>query len=167
MAAILTAIGPDRPGLTGALADAIVEAGGNWLESHFVRLGDQYVGSVLVELPESGLARLRAVAGAMGGDGLAVSVVEAGQGAAPQGRKLRFELVGEDRPGIVREVATALAAMQVNIEELETATEDAAMFGGRLFRAKARVMIPPGTSPDTVRARLERLSGEIIVDLED
>jgi len=48
---ILTAVGEDRPGLTQSLADAIHQAGGNWLESHFARLGGQYVGSVLVELP--------------------------------------------------------------------------------------------------------------------
>ncbi len=47
---ILTVIGADRPGLTEALAVAVQEAGGNWLESRLTRLGGSYVGSVLVEL---------------------------------------------------------------------------------------------------------------------
>lgn len=35
---ILSVIGSDRPGLTQALADAVLSAGGNWLESHLSRL---------------------------------------------------------------------------------------------------------------------------------
>lgn len=167
MAAILTAVGTDRPGLTQALADAIVEAGGNWLESHFARLGNQYVGSVLVELGDDRLPLLREAAARMEGEGLAVSVVAAAEGEPLSGKRLRFELVGEDRPGIVREVATALARLGVNIEELETAAEDAAMFGGRLFRARARVVVPEGTRRALVQEELEKLSGEIMVDFED
>eukprot|EP01041_Mallomonas_annulata_P034880 gene34880-57733_t len=47
---ILSVIGSDRPGLTQALANAVLSAGGNWLESHLSRLGGLYVGSVRVEL---------------------------------------------------------------------------------------------------------------------
>ena len=45
---ILSAAGCDRPGLTRSLAEAVLAAGGNWLESHLSRLGGRYVGSVLV-----------------------------------------------------------------------------------------------------------------------
>ena len=47
---VLSVVGSDRPGLTRALAAAVLAAGGNWLESHLSRLGGLYVGSVLVEL---------------------------------------------------------------------------------------------------------------------
>ena len=47
---VLSVVGSDRPGLTKALAAAVLSAGGNWLESHLSRLGGLYVGSVLVEL---------------------------------------------------------------------------------------------------------------------
>ena len=36
---ILNVSGSDRPGLTEALAGAVLSAGGNWLESHLSRLG--------------------------------------------------------------------------------------------------------------------------------
>ena len=48
---VLSVVGSDRPGLTKALAAAVLSAGGNWLESHLSRLGGLYVGSVLVDLP--------------------------------------------------------------------------------------------------------------------
>lgn len=162
---ILMVIGEDRPGLTRALADAVVGAGGNWLESHLARLGDKYVGSVLVELPEGRLADLETGAAAIDAIGFSVSILPAsGEARAPGGQPLTFELVGRDRPGIVQEVTTALARLAVNIEELETNTEQGAMEGGTLFRARARVLAPAGTNLALVREALENISGEIMVD---
>ena len=63
---VLSVVGSDRPGLTQALAAAVLSAGGNWLESHLSRLGGLYVGSVLVELEADGVDRLRAAARAGG-----------------------------------------------------------------------------------------------------
>lgn len=161
------AIGDDRPGLTQSLADAIVEAEGNWLESHFGTLGGKYVGSVLVDLPGQALSRLQDAANRMDASGFHVSIVPTAAASAPTGQSLGFELVGRDRPGIVREVSTALASLGVSIDDLETATEKGAMFGGTLFRAKARVLVPEGTALDDVRHALENISGEIMVDFED
>jgi len=167
MHVIAMAVGEDRPGLTKALADAIVDAGGNWLESHFTRLGGSYVGSVLVDLPASGLANLRRAAARMAADGFHVSVEIAADAKQPPGRILGFDLVGSDRPGIVREVSTALAGLGVSIDLLETATEDGAWTGGLLFRARAEVVVPDDVSFDTVRAALEDISGEIVVDFDE
>ena len=167
MQVIIMAVGEDPPGLTQALADAIVEAEGNWLESHFARLGGQYVGSVLVDLPSTGLPDLKRAAARMDAGGFHISIEPARESAADDGRTLGFELVGKDRPGIVREVSTALAGLGVGIDRLETATEEGAMFGGTVFRARAQVLVPEEISFDTVRAALEDISGEIMVDFED
>ena len=158
------AVGEDRPGLTQSLADAIVEAGGNWLESHFATLGGKFVGSVLVDLPQDNLTRLEDAAGGMESSGFQVSVLPATSEKSPGGKALRFELVGKDRPGIVQEVSTALARLGVNIDDLETETEEGAMFGGTIFRANARVLVPSGTSLEDVREALESISGEVVVD---
>lgn len=161
------AVGDDRPGLTRSLADAIVEAGGNWLESHFARLGGKFVGSVLVELSEEQFGQLESAAASMDASGFHVSLMPSSEAGRVIGRELGFELVGRDRPGIVREVAAALASLDVNIEELESGTEAGAMSGEMLFRASARVQIPEGTSITQVREVLEQISGEIMVDFKD
>ncbi|HKX80421.1 MAG TPA: ACT domain-containing protein [Novosphingobium sp.] len=164
MHVILMAVGDDRPGLTKSLADAIGEAEGNWLESHFATLGGKFVGSVLVELPEHMVAQLEGAAGTMAASGFQVSVLPAAA-ATPVGSKaLSFELVGADRPGIVRELSTALARLGVSIDDLVTETEEGAMFGGAIFRAKVRVAVPDGVSVDEVQTALEDISGEIMVD---
>ncbi len=161
---ILSAAGCDRPGLTRSLAEAVLAAGGNWLESHLSRLGGRYVGSVLVEVEAERLAEFEAAIRSVDASGLSVSLAQAGDEPVAAGEKLRLELVGQDRPGIVREVTGVLAELGVNIEDFSTSTENSAWSGDRLFRAAARLNIPPGTSSDQVRSALEALSGEIMVD---
>lgn len=160
---ILTVIGSDRPGLTGALADAVHAAGGNWLESQLSRLAGKYVGAVLVELPADRLAALHDNIAAVDAAGLNVSVVAAGAADQP-GAALRLQVIGQDRPGIVREVSTALGALHVNIVRLQSAIEDSAWSGGRLFRAEADLLLPPDLDEEAVRAALEDISAEIMVD---
>jgi len=167
-AVILTVVGSDRPGLTQAIADAVYAAGGNWLESHLSRLGGKYIGSVLVELPGERLGELEAAARDIDAIGLKVDIVAAAKTAAGTdergGQTLTIEIVGQDRPGIVREVTTVLAGLAVNIEDFTTAIEGSAWSGAPLFRAKAKLLIPVGLSSDDMRAALEGISGEIMVD---
>lgn len=161
---ILIVTGSDRPGLTKALADAVHAAGGNWLESHLSRLGGKYVGSVLVELDAAALPELEAQVRKVDANGLRVSMVPADDEPQPGGNALTVELVGQDRPGIVREVTAVLAALGVNIDSLATSTEHGAWSGEPLFRARAKVTLPPGVDQDEVQAALEGISGEVMVD---
>jgi glycine cleavage system regulatory protein len=161
---ILSAAGSDRPGLTQALADAVYAAGGNWLESHLSRLGGKYVGSVLVELDEERLPELGAAIAKIDRIGLDVAIVPAGDAVEPDGAALHVELVGQDRPGIVREVSAVLARLGVNIEDFDSRQESGSWSGERLFRATLRLSLPQGTGSDAVREALEAISGEIMVD---
>ena len=162
---ILVVSGSDRPGLTKALADAVHGAGGNWLESHLSRLGGKYVGSVLVELDAAALPSLEAEVRKVDASGLRVSVVAADQETLSAGDTLTVELVGQDHPGIVREVTAVLATLGVNIDSLTTSTEHGAWSGEPLFRAEARVTLPQGVDRDKVQAALEAISGEVMVDI--
>jgi glycine cleavage system regulatory protein len=162
---ILSAVGSDRPGLTQSLAEAILAAGGNWLESHLGRLGGKYVGAILVELPEDRLLSLQRAIDAVDAAGLHVSLVPAGEEPSAPSHALSIEVVGQDRPGIVREVTAVLSSLGVNIEDLVTSTENSAWSGERLFRAAARLRSPEGTSFEQVQSALEAISGEIMVDL--
>jgi glycine cleavage system regulatory protein len=161
---ILSVIGADRPGLTQALAVAVQESGGNWLESRLTRLGGSYVGSVLVELPEAALETLRDKAAHVDATGLKVSIATTGPAETAAGTLIELSLVGQDRPGIVKEVSAALARLGVNIEELETGTEDEAWSGNRLFRGVLALRVPAGISAAAVQDALEAISGEIMVD---
>jgi len=163
---ILTVVGSDRPGLTRALADAVYAAGGNWLESRLSRLGGKYVGSVLVELPEDRLGELESAARAIDTAGLTVTVIPAATTSDRAGHALAIEIVGQDRPGIVREVTTVLAGLDVNIEDFSSEIEGSAWSGAPLFRGRAKLLLPAGLTTDRVREALEDISGEIMVDFD-
>lgn len=160
---ILTAIGSDRPGLTELLAGAVLDVGGNWLESHLARLGGKFVGAVLVALPDDAAPALRARLAEIDSAGLSVELVAASEDAAPE-KMLDIALVGQDRPGIVHELSAALARLGVNIEALETQAEQSAWSGAPLFRAEVRAALPAGVGEDDVRQALEGLSGDMMVD---
>lgn len=161
---ILTVAGSDRPGLTAALAEAVQAAGGNWMEGRLARLGGRYVGAVLVDIAADALAALEAAAHRIDAAGLTVTLLAAVEQPPLAGQALQLELVGQDRPGIVREVTSVLARLGVNIEDFASSVENGAWSGEKLFRANARLLVPAGTAPDAVRAALEAISGEIMVD---
>jgi glycine cleavage system regulatory protein len=161
---ILSVTGSDRPGLTEALAAAVLSAGGNWLESHLSRLGGLYVGSVRVELEADAVERLRAAVRAVDAHGLEVRITGAVEGPGVAGEALHFSLVGQDRPGIVREVTAILSRLGVNIESFDTRLSAEPHSGAPLFHLEARLRLPPGLGAAAVQGALEEMSAEIMVD---
>ena len=163
---ILTLLGPDRPGLVEAVAGPVAAHGGNWLESRMARLAGQFAGILRVEVPDGQAAALEQALARLEASGLRVVVTRATEPAAPEERRLMvLDLVGLDRPGLVREISQVLAERGVNIEELSTDRGAAAMSGELLFRSHARVHVPAATDAAELRARLERLAGDLMVQV--
>lgn len=162
---ILSVIGSDRPGLTQALAGAVLSAGGNWLESHLSQLGGLYVGSVLVELEADRIEALREAVSAVDAEGLEVRIAPTIEGASAEGDLVRFSLVGGDRPGIVHQVTGVLTGINANIEAFETHLSVEPHSGAPLFHMDARLRLPPSLKAEAVQAALEEISGEIMVDI--
>jgi glycine cleavage system regulatory protein len=53
----------------------------------------------------------------------------------------------------------------VNIEELSTERRTAPMSGELLFQARALVHLPPDSSLPALRGDLEKIAGDLMVDL--
>lgn len=162
---ILSVIGSDRPGLTQALASAVLSAGGNWLEGHLSRLGGLYVGSVLVELDADSVEALRAAVRAVDAQGLEVRIAPAVEGAGAAGDAIHLSLVGQDRPGIVHQVTAVLSDLKVNIETFETRLSAEPHSGAPLFHMDARLRLSPDQRAEAVQTALEDISAEIMVDI--
>lgn len=163
---VLTIIGKDRPGLVEAVADVVARQGGNWLESRMARLAGRFAGVLCVEVEAEQLSSLQAALGSLEGEGLRLLVDEAESGDSLAGTRLALELVGHDQPGIVHRVSQLLAELGVNVEELETVRQEAPMAGGTLFRARALVLVPRDLETARLRAALEQIGNELIVDIE-
>jgi glycine cleavage system regulatory protein len=163
---VLIVIGPDRPGIVDSLSTTIAAHGANWLESRMAHLSGHFTGLLRVSVSDARSAELRRALRALESEGLRV-LVEAGAVTQPdtESRALALELVGLDRPGIIRDVSRALSLRGVNVEELETSCESAAMSGETLFRARAHLRVPAGAELDELRATLEKIAGELMVDL--
>ncbi len=162
---LLTVMGADRPGLTEALAAAVLGAGGNWLESYLSRLGGKFVGSALVDLPPDGIDRLRANLQQSVASELRVEIVPADEDPDP-GEVVELTLTSQDRLGIVHEISAVLARLGANIIELETRTDPSAWSGAEMFRARTRLTLPAGLTHASLQAALEALSGDLMVDFE-
>lgn len=164
-ALVLTVIGRDRPGLVECLASLIAESGGNWLESRMSRLGGEFAGILRLTIPRAREFELRQRLEALGPSGLTV-LVRVDEPAESQPRRLvTLELLGHDRPGIVKQIAAVLASRQINVEELITECVSAPMSGETLFKANAVVALPPGCEIAEVRAQFERLAADLLVEI--
>ena len=163
---VMTVIGPDRPGLVDAIASLVVGHGGNWLESRMSRLGGHFAGVLRVEAPVEQVASLSAALRGLQAQGLTIVVHSDEPPAAPAPARLsRLEIVGHDRPGIVREISHALANYGINVEELHTECASAAMSGEMLFKATAKLSIPGSCDVAAVRRDLEKIAADLIVDI--
>ncbi len=160
---VLTLVGDDRAGLVAAVAAAVDAAGGNWENSELAELSGAFAGIVAVSVAPERAEELRAALSGI--EGLVTVAVPAAGPTAVAGRRITVEILGNDHPGIVREITTALSAHGLSIERMATETRDAAMAGGRLFEAAIAAVAPASADLDDVRGQLERLAAEVQVDI--
>ncbi len=167
VALVLTFVGDDRPGLVNALSEKIAACGATWLESRSARLAGKFAGILLVSVPDATASELQSSLRLLELSGLHLTMEQGASNAAdkPAGCVLKLELLGHERPGIVRDVTQTLTSLGVNIEEFGSDLESAAFTGVEMFRAKARLRAPAGLSVEDLRRALERLASEIMVDL--
>jgi glycine cleavage system regulatory protein len=165
-ALVMTVIGQDRPGLVESVAELVARHNGNWLESRMSRLGGYFAGILRVAVSEEAMPPLIAALEALEARGLSV-VVHPDQPAPPPppARLSTLEIVGQDRPGIVRQISRALAAFGINVEELHTECASAAMSGESLFKARATLSLPASCDVAELRRNLEKIAEDLIVDI--
>ena len=81
-------------------------------------------------------------------------------------KPIAMELVGNDRPGIVRDITRVLTEQGVSLERLVTDVRPAPMSNEPLFHAEAILAVPLTLSLDVLQKRLETLADELLVDLK-
>jgi len=163
---VLTVISPDRTGLVESIARTVADHGGNWLESRMCRLGGEFAGILRVEIPVEKKSTLLDALQKLQTNGLQI-VVRADEPAATvaAGRQTKLEIVGSDRPGIVREITSALARAGVNVEEFFSEVVSAPMSGETLFKASIRLQLPNGCDVAVLKKDLEKIAADLLVDV--
>jgi len=162
---VLTVISPDRTGLVESVARTVAEHGGNWLESRMCRLGGEFAGILRVEIPAEKKAALLDALQKLQTNGLQIVVRADGAVAAATGRQTKLEIVGSDRPGIVRDITSALARAGVNVEEFSSEVVSAPMSGETLFKASIRLQLPARCDVAALKKDLEKIAADLLVDV--
>lgn len=163
---VFTIIGDDRPGLVEEIARLVNEQEANWLGSRLSRLGGKFAGIIQVEGSQAQLAGLRRSLEGLTEAGLAVMLADGGAPALTDGVTITVTLLGLDRPGIVREVAGALASRCLNVLDMQTSVFQAAMTGKLMFSGMAQVAVPEGFDQASLEQELDALSAELGIDIE-
>jgi len=165
---VLTVVGDDRAGLVESLAHVVGEHGGNWETSELAELAGAFAGIVLVSVPDNRLPELKDALDGL--EGLLRVTVHGGAASAENtdartGRRFTFTVLGNDRPGIVRDVTGILSRHGLTIDAFSSQTREAPMAGGTLFDATVTARASDESGVDAAINELERLASEIQVDL--
>ena len=135
---IISAFGSDRPGIVSHLTGAITSHGGNIEESRMVKLGTDFTTMIFVSVSTEWTESLTVALNGI--QDLQISVQKTSpfsiDATIPQ---CEIHLSGADNEGLVHKVAERLAEKGINIEEMETGTENAPISGTILFTMTARV----------------------------
>ena len=163
---VVTAIGKDRPGLVNLIADRAKTFGANWAGSRMANLAGEFAGTVHLDVPAANADALTNALRELESSGLRVVIERSAGGGAPAGgRVVSLQLVGPDRPGIVRDLSRVLADRGVSIQELATEIVDGADAARRRFSVKALLAVPEKVANDELKRALAALASEMSVDI--
>ena len=164
---VMTIIGPDRTGIVDSLARPIAEHGGNWLESRMCRLGGQFAGLARVEVETDQSAPLRSALEGLNVNGLTITITsDTDPNASTEVSLVDVELMGQDRPGLLRAITGVFAQHALNVEDLSSECTEAPQGGGILFKASATVSVPATADLDAVGDDLEKIAADLMVDIQ-
>lgn len=166
---VITLIGDDRSGLVDAISGVVADHGGNWDRSHLAELAGKFAGIVLVDVADDRVEDLLVALRRLEVDELLAITAEradrsSDDDADDTSAHVSLELTGADHPGIVKQISHVLAGLGVSIDELETSVVPAPQ-GEKLFVARALLVVPAGMQPSAVRAALEDVAPDLMVDV--
>ena len=166
---VLTAVGPDRPGLVDEFTGCLLEAGANLADSRMINLRGQFALIVLVEASADamGLIRTRVVeVGKRIGLAVTIGTETTSQAQSQPGLPLRLRAQAMDQPGIVHQITHLLYSHGINIEELDTRLQPGSYTGTPLFSVDLRMSVPPDVQVKALRGELERLCDSLNCDVD-
>ena len=164
---VLTAVGPDRPGLMNAISDYVFTRGGNVHASRAATLGGEFAVVMLVSVDEASVAVLEDQIGELSRAELSCAIRRTSPPRSPTaagGQVYALIVDAMDHPGIVQAITHDLASMGVNIESLETQVDNAPHTGTAVFHLRARLTLPAELKPSQCRQKLTLLANRLNFD---
>ncbi len=165
---VLTAVGPDGPGIVDRLTEALAGFDVNIADSRMANLAGQFAIVLLLEVPDP---QADALNGQLPERAQAIGLT-ATMAPAPDrcnrkpGVPYRIRTYAMDQAGLVHRFTHLLHNHEVNIEQLDTRLEHGPHTGTPLFSMDMVVTVPPDVPLKALRDQLEQLSAELNCDLD-
>jgi glycine cleavage system transcriptional repressor len=159
---VLTAVGPDRPGLVSEISSLVLAAGANLEDSRMAILGGEFALLMLVSGEQRAVSTVEHGAAELGAHlGLRVLTKPTSPQQAPRDfLPYQIRVTGVDRPGIVQRVAAVLAGRGVNVASLESRLAYAPLSGTPMFILEAALQIPSALALADLRRELAQACDE-------
>lgn len=164
---IVTVMGPDKPGLVNVISEKAAEAGANWAESRMANLVGQFAGIIHLQILPSKIEALTKALNSLETLGLQINIATArpATGEPIYSRLLNVELIGQDHPGIIRDISKILSSHSISIEELDTEFISGSWSGENMFQTRAKLRVPANLPEEELQNTLEAIANEIMVDI--
>ncbi len=162
---VFTFVGDDKAGLVEHISELVSAHGGNWLESRLSQMAGKFAGIVSVSIAEKDAETLLEALASLADTGLSVVAERCSNNSAAAQRSGMLKVLGNDRPGIVHEISAALAAMDINIQELSSEVQSAPMAGIPLFAAQIAIELPRHVELSALQENLEERANHLDVDI--
>lgn len=163
---VVSVISDDKPGVVEKLSSVVADNGGNWETSRMAHFAGKFAGILRISVAEADAQRLQDALAQLGGQGYKLQVERAGEVNDAERQVLHLKLIGNDRPGIVREISRALATRRFNVEQLETGYDSTPWSGEPLFTAACTVSVSGEADMDGLQEDLDKIADELGVDIE-
>jgi len=163
---VLGVMSEDHPGILETLSTVITAHDGEWTESKMVTMAGKFAGILTVEIPCREQKLFTDALNALVEQGIKVNVERIEAYSEREVREFKLEMVGLDRPGIIRETTHLLAQYDINLETLESRIESASMSGEILFFGTALIHIPDGVDMVRLQDDFEELANELMVEIK-
>lgn len=163
---VISLISDDKPGVVEKLSTAIAVNGGNWEDSRMAHFAGKFAGILRVSVPSEACQPLKDALAALAAEDYKLQVEEALSVAAGPQQTIKLKLVGNDRPGIVREISRALAARRINVAQLDTSYDSTPWSGEPLFTAECTICVAEDMDLDGLRDELDEIADELGVEID-
>jgi glycine cleavage system transcriptional repressor len=165
---VLTAAGPDRPGLVEKVSSLLHRAGANLEDSRMAILGGEFALILLFTGSAATIATVSKEGQALAAElDLTLSLRETRQRTQLSDFiAYQLRVSGLDRPGIVAQVSSLLAGRKINVATLESRVEYAPLSGTPMFHLSAALQVPSQLSLSSLRGDIASLCEQENLDFQ-
>ena len=157
---VLTALGPDRPGIVDIISKYIFQQNGNIEDSRMAVLGSEFAMIMLITGSSDSIAAICRNAKEIEHE-TGISIVVKETRIKPKPKDIipyKITVTCLDHPGVVQQISSLIASRNINIEAMETESYEAPITGSQLFKFEAIVSIPASKPISGLKNDLENLS---------